>query len=149
MKFLDGLTSEGWAPKATFKIGLRVGKPRPESIIRRKGALIDEARAIDEIYRLRARQVGRRAADNTVKRCQGRWLDTPKPTLECEIVFFPSGRERRDQTFRDHMLSLGELLAQRLGQQEVIIHLDDHLYRANAPGERGPKPLRRGGKVIR
>jgi hypothetical protein len=47
------------------------------------------------------------------------------------------------------MLSLGELLAQRLGQQEVIIHLDDHLYRANAPGERGPKPLRRGGKVIR
>lgn len=148
-KTLRGVTNEGQAPRATFKIGLRVGKPRPGSIVQRTGALIDEARAIDEIYRLRSHQVGRQAAANTVKRCAGRWLDTAEPTLECEIIFFPSGRERRDETFQKHMLDLGERMAERLGQREVLIHMDDQVFRTNAPGERGPRPLRRGGKVIR
>lgn len=146
---LRGVTNEGQAPTATFKIGLRVGKSRPGAIARRTGSLIDEARAINEIYRLRTRQVGRQAAANTVKRCEGRWLDTSEPTLECEIIFFPSGRERRDRTFHRHMLDLGERVAERLGQREVIIHMDDKIFRTNAPGERGPKPLRRGGKVVR
>jgi hypothetical protein len=148
-KVMHGATDEGQVPTATFKIGLRVGKSRSGAIARRKGALIDERQATDEIYRLRAHQVGRRAADNTVKRCQGRWLDTPEPTLECEIVFFPSGRERRDQTFQKHMLTLGERLAERLGQREIMIHMGGHVFRTNAPRERGPKPLRHEGRIIR
>jgi hypothetical protein len=47
------------------------------------------------------------------------------------------------------MLDLAEKVAERFGQKEVRLRMGGRLYRANAPGEKGPKPLLPGGKVIR
>jgi hypothetical protein len=76
-------------------------------------------------------------------------MDQPEPTLVCEIKFFPSAREKHVKTFEQHVGKLAEGIAEKLGQQEVLIEMGGKTYRANAPSERGPKPLRRGGKVIR
>jgi hypothetical protein len=100
--------------------------------------------------RIRTQQVGKLAASATLAKCEGRWLGGPgEPTLVCEIEHIPSPREMRTRAFREHMISLGEVLAERFGQQEVWVKINRRLYRTNAPGERGPKPMRPGGRVIR
>lgn len=148
-KTLRGFTAEGPTHLAVLSVGLRVGKRRKGGISQRKGEVIVPEVATKEIVALRARQVGRKAAAATITRCEGRWMDQPEPTLVCEIKFFPSSRERHAETFERHVSMLAERIAERLGQQEVIVEMGGQTYRANAPSERGPKPLRRGGKVIR
>jgi hypothetical protein len=147
---LYGLIDEGTGLRATFTVGLRVHKPRRRSMVKTKGELIDEARASDEMMSLRVRQVGTHAAGSTMTRCEGRtgkW--GAEPTLVCEVEHVPSARERRETTFKKHMFSLAEQAAERFGQEEVWLRMDQRLYRANAPGEKAPQALRKGARVIR
>jgi len=146
---IGGITDEGSAKNAIITIGLRVGKRRRNSVAIKKGHVISTEQAAQEILALRAKQVGRLAAASTIKRCEGRWQGIAEPTLECELKFFPSAREQRAQTFERHVGILAEQIAERLGQKEVIVEMGGRTYRANAPRERGPKPLRAGGKRIR
>lgn len=148
-KTLGGLTAEGSSQGAVITVGLRVGKRRGQTSLPKKGQVLDPDVATKEIIRLRGKQVGSRAAAATIARCEGRWMDQPEPSLVCEIKFFPSLRERHPATFERHVGALAESIAECLGQEEVLIEMGGQTYRANAPGERGPKPLRRGGKVIR
>ena len=146
----SGLVEEGPGQVAELTIGLRVGKPRRGSLLRRCGAVIEPQVATDEILKLRTRQVGGRAASATITRCEGRWLGGPgEPTLVCQIEHVPSPRERLRITFERHMQALAERTALRFGQQEVWLRMGGKLYRANAPGEPAPKMLRPGGRVIR
>jgi len=147
-KLLGGLTTEGTSQGAVITVGLRVGKRRGH-VLPRPGEVLAPDDAKREIIKLRAKQVGRKAAAATIGQCEGRWLDQPEPTLVCEIKFFPSARERRVATFERHVGMLAEGIAERLGQEEVLIEMGGQTYRANAPGERGPKPLRPGGRIIR
>lgn len=119
-------------------------------MVRKKGLVLDAEDASRELMLLRSRQVGRKAASATMVKCQGMWLGGPgEPTLVCEIEHAPSPRERGAVAFERHMTALAEQAAERFGQKEVWIKIGADLYRANAPGEKGPKPMRRGGKVIR
>jgi hypothetical protein len=147
-KALSGITSEGTSQDAIITVGLRVGKRR-KTALAKKGQVIDPDVATKEIVSLRAQQVGNKAAAATITRCEGRWMDQPEPSLVCEIKFFPSPREKCTATFERHISVLAENIAEHLGQQEVLIEMGGQTYRANAPGERGPKPLRPGGRVIR
>jgi hypothetical protein len=132
---------------ATFTIGLRVDKPRPGSVSTRKGSKISLRRAREELLRLRAEQVGREA---TVVRYDDLFARDPsEPVITCGIEFDPFSAESDSETFREHMLDLAEKVAERFGQKEVRLRMGGRLYRANAPGEKGPKPLLPGGKVIR
>ena len=146
---LKGLTSEGPTQSAVITVGLRVGKRRGVASLPREGEVVSAEVAKQEVFKLRARQVGNKAAASTMGQCEGRWTDQPEPTLVCEIKFFPSPREKRVATFERHVGALAEGIAARLGQQEVLIEMGGQTFRANAPGERGPEPLRPGGKVIR
>lgn len=146
---LRGATREGAGRAAVLTTGLRVDKPRGRAITT-KGRVIDVDRASNEIIRLRAQQVGKIAASATLAKCEGRWLGgAGEPTLVCQIEHIPSPREQRSGTFERHMLALAERVAERFGQKEVWVKIGDDLYRSNAPSERGPRPLRPGGKVIR
>jgi len=147
-KTLKGFTAEGPSEGAVIIVGLRVGK-RNKASLPKKGQVIDPDVATKEIVRLRSRQVGGRAAAATIMRCEGRWMDQAEPSLVCEIKFFPSQREKHTSTFERHVGVLAENIAESLGQQEVLVEMGGQTYRANSPGERGPKPMRTGGKVIR
>lgn len=147
---LKGIVVEGPGERAALTIGLRVDRPRPGSLARRKGTQITSRRARDELMRLREKQVGRLGAAATLVKCEGAWGGgKPETTLSCEIEYVPSPKETRRTVFRKNMLDLAEQVAERFGQEEVWLRMGGRLYRANAPGERSPKPLRRGGKVIR
>lgn len=146
---LSGATDEGSIIMAEFDVGLCVGKRRKGAVSRRCGKEIDAQVAKREVQHLRAKQVGKKAADWTVTSCEGRWQGTPESTLRCTIQFFPSRRERREGTFQRHMLALGEQVAARLGQRVVNLRMAGRAYRLNAPHERGPKPLNPLGRVIR
>jgi hypothetical protein len=146
---IKGIAVEGPGDRATFTVGLRVDKPRSQSIVGRKGATITPRRARAELVRIREEQVGRLGAAATIVKCEGVWGGRPETALTCEIEYVPSPKETRRATFRKNMLDLAEKAAERLGQEEVWLRMGGKLYRANAPSERGPKPLRRGGKVIR
>lgn len=146
---LRGIAVEGPGERAALTIGLRVDKPRAGSVVRRKGTVISPGRARAELMRLREKQVGRLGAAATLVKCEGVWGGRPETALSCEIEYVPSPNETKRTVFRKHMLDLAEKAAERFGQQEVWLRMGGKLYRANAPGERGPKPLRRGGKVIR
>ena len=53
-----------------------IGEGRPPAAgehRQEKGGSTPQAKAIDEFYRLRAEQVGERAADATILRCEGRF----------------------------------------------------------------------------
>jgi len=126
-----------------------LAKKRKGAILQRVGEVIGPDVATKELIALRTRQVGRKAAAATITRCEGRWMDQPEPTLVCEIKFFPSPRETHTTSFERHVSMLAEKLAERLGQQEVIVEMNGQTYRANAPNERGPEPLRPHGKRIR
>jgi hypothetical protein len=149
-RYLTGLIDEGFGLRAILTIALKAHKPRRHSLIRTRGELIDPERAAEEVTRLRARQVGGHAAASTITRCEGRtgkW--GAEPTLVCEIEHVPSPREKRESTFREHMFSLAEQAAERFGQEETWLRMGGRLYRASAPGEAAPAPLRKGARVIR
>jgi hypothetical protein len=149
IKTLRGLTTEGPSQGAVVTVGLRIGKRRGVVSLPKKGEVLSPEVAKQEILKLRAKQVGAKAAASTIGQCEGRWMDQPEPTLVCEIKFFPSAREKHVETFERHVGALAENIAEKLGQQEVMIEMGGKTYRANAPTERGPKPLRREGRVIR
>jgi hypothetical protein len=147
---LSGYTDEGASERASFTVGLRADKPRPKSITQKKGTVIKTEVAQNEFARLRIAQVGPKGASATITRCEGRWADSPaEPTMVCEVEHIPSPKEARTRQFKKNMIALAEQLAERLGQHEVWLRLGGRLIRANAPGERGPKPLRRRGRVRR
>lgn len=150
-KPLPNLASvEGAGERASFTVGLRVDKPRPTSIVKRKGTSIPPSRARDEFRALREAQVGELGAAATVVKCEGLWGGhAPEVALSCEIEYVPSPKEQRRAAFRKNMLDLAEAVAARFGQEEVWLRMGGKLYRANAPGEKAPKVLRRGGKVLR
>jgi len=146
----SGYTDEGVSQRASFTVGLRVDKPRVKSLTQKKGALIKPAVAQTEFTKLRIAQVGPKGASATITRCEGRWANSPaEPTMVCEIEHVPSPSEARPSQFKKNMITLAEKLAERLGQHEVWLRIDGRLIRANAPSERGPKPLRRTGRVRR
>lgn len=146
---LRGIIDQGVLPAVRFNIGLKVDHPRPESIVRRKGAVLPQAKAIDEFYRLRAEQVGERAADATILRCEGRFEGARQRGLTCEVAFLPTPREESRAAFHGNMLDLAEKLCGRLGQDEVWFWEGRRLFRATAPGEPAPAPKGPRGKVIR
>jgi hypothetical protein len=147
---LYGSTNERTGPVAVIRTGLRVDKPRAKSLTKRKGTVLSSKRAANEVMLMRAAQVGNLSAAASLSKCEGRWMDGPgEPTLVCEIEHIPSEREKGTRTFRNHMITLGEQIAERFGQHEVWVKIDNNLYRTNAPDERGPKPLRAKGKVMR
>lgn len=147
---LAGLTDEGRIELAKLTIGLRADRPRPGSITQRRGSIIRSARARQELFRLRAEQVGKKAASATLIRCQGLWEGRgEEPSLTCEIEFMPSKRETSTAIFRRNIEALAEQAALLFAQEEVWVRVGGRLRRANPPGEKGPKPLRPGGKRIR
>jgi len=149
-KSLSGLTDEGSIETARLTIGLRADRPRSESITKRKGAIIRSDRARRELFRLRATQVGKKAASATLIKCQGLWEGRgEEPTLTCEIEFMPSENESSPSVFRRNMEALAEQAALVFGQEEVWLRVGGRLRRANAPDEQGPPPIRRGGRIIR
>ena len=125
---------------ALFAIGLKVDKPRPESVIKRKGSTIPVQRAHEELTRLRIEQVGRKAAAKM-------WFYDPLtescPTIHCMIYFVPGPGEKQRRTFKKHMLEFAERTAELFGQREIWLWLGGRMYRANAPGEAPPKALRK------
>lgn len=149
MARLRGVVDEGVSLRAEVTIGLRVGKPRPGSIVQEKGALLDREQAISTFLTLRAKQVGHFNAAATVTRCEGRWMGEREPVIECEIEHIPvPGREVRPDTFRRHMLDLAEQAAEKYGQELVIVRMDGHTFRVNARGEK-LQPARPGGRIVR
>jgi hypothetical protein len=147
---LEGVSAEGEGERASLTVGLRVDKPRSTSIVAHKGTTIPWQRARRELIRLRAEQVGDKAAGATMIRCEGPWSGRPtEPVIRCEIEHMPSPQEVHTKAFQSHMLDLAELAAERFGQEEVWLRMGGKLYRASAPGEKAPKIRRRGGRIIR
>ena len=146
---LKGIAVEGPGERAALTIGLRVDKPRPNSLVRRKDARITPQRARTELMQLREKQVGRLGAAATLVKCEGVWGGRSETTLRCEIEYVPSPKETRRSVFRKNMLDLAEKVAERFGQEEVWLRMGGKLSRATAPGEHAPKVLRKGGKTIR
>lgn len=144
-----GATDEGPLPVARFNVGLKVDQPRPGSILKEKGARIPPDQAISEFYKLRAGQVGERAADATILRCEGRFEGMAQRSLTCEVAFLPTPNEKSRSAFRKNMVGLAESLCGRLGQEEVWLWFGPRLIRANAPGEEAPKAKTRAGRPIR
>lgn len=129
---------------ARFTAILHVDKLRTRTIAKRLGELIPLKAAKTEFAKLRVAQVGPKSASATITCCEGRWMDGPaEPLLYCEVEYAPSPREESLAQFCENMLMLAEQLAERLGQKEIWLRLDNQLYRANAPNEPAPKPFRR------
>ena len=146
---LMGAIDEGRLPVARFNVGLKLDMPQSGSIAGKKGSTIPQDKAITEFYKLRSKQVGERAADATILRCEGRFEGAVQKSLSCEVAFLPTPDEKSEVAFRKNMVDLAENLCGRLGQEEVWLWFGPRLIRASAPGQKAPKTKTGTGKVIR
>lgn len=146
---LRGIVEAGTVPAARFVVGLKVDAPTENTIPADSEGMITQETGINELFRLRAEQVGPRAAAGTIRQCHGVFQGEAQSTIECEIANYHVPGEATYTTWYEHMLDLGERVADRFGQQEVWIWFGPKLVRASAPGRPVPGPRMPGDKVVR
>ena len=144
---LRGIVDEGEVPAARFIVGLKVDAPTEETLDYDPKGFINQKTGINELFRLRAEQVGAGGAAGTIRRCQGMFEGAAQSTIECEIASFQVPGEETKAVWEEHMLDLGERVAGRFGQKEVWIWFGPRLVRASARGR--PAPESPHGKVLR
>lgn len=124
---IGGYATYGAGTKATLKIGRKTGLAYNGW---REGQTISMDAAVSVVNRRRAGQVGQRQVGLTATRTEGRYKGGKEPSLNLEIAFVPSAKEKTKTAFFRNVKKLAQGIASDLAQREVIVAWD-------APGRRG------------